>query len=334
MPPLFFHLDPWPHEGVTIFRPDPPLGTSPLATHVSKGNGTGNSISLTQVAEQRLSSAGNKLLKFQLIDEHAQESGGIGCITFSSCTGGELAPSGGYTRVFLSWRGFLLCSRTLEILHPSVNIPEPTRAPHPCIYSRFAWAVHPKSPRLVSAVSTNTASGSVVLPPALAPSIPGDHFEPLSDSERFLDRNTVSGSDLSTCSFRLYPTTPDRDPTSSGVFFSTTIAQPPRGSVDRELDRSGICCRSSAWRMNPGTTDFWSKDTARARLLVLNDCYVGGERGDLLHTRFSLVDRPRFPRFDGLRTYSPKVSFEITKWGHLGVENEPFLAAGLVLSGS
>ena len=86
--------------------------------------------------------------------------------------------------------------------------------------------------------------------------------------------------------------------------------------------------------MNPGTTDFWSKDTAQARLLVLSDCYVGGERGDLLHTRFSLVDRPRFPRFDGLRTYSPKVSFEITKWGHLGVENEPFLAAGLVLSGS
>jgi len=118
-------------------------GTSPLAAHVSKGNGTENSVSLTQVAEQRLPSAGNKLLKFQLIDEHARESGGNGGITFSSCTGRELAPSGGYTRVFLSWRGFSPCSRTLEILYPSVKIPEPTCAPHPCICSRFAWAVHP-----------------------------------------------------------------------------------------------------------------------------------------------------------------------------------------------
>jgi len=100
-------------------------------------------MSLTQVAEQRLPSAGNKLLKFQLIDEHARESGGNGCITFSSYTGGELAPSDGYTRVFLSWRGFSPCSRTLEILYLSVKIPEPTRAPHPCICSRFAWAVHP-----------------------------------------------------------------------------------------------------------------------------------------------------------------------------------------------
>jgi len=102
----------------------------------------------------------------------------------------------------------------------------------------------------------------------------------------------VSGSDLSTCSFRLYPATPGRDPTSAGVFFSTTIAQPPRGSVDRGLDRSGIRCRSFAWRMNLGATDFGSQDTARTRLLVLNNCCVGGARGDLLHSRFSFVDAP------------------------------------------
>jgi len=139
----------------------------------------------------------------------------------------------------------------LLIFHPA---PEPSKfcirlsksrnrrallAPAPVVVSH-GRSIRP-SPRLVSAVSTNTASGSVVLPPALAQSIPGDRY-----SERFLDRNAVSGSDLSKCLFRPYPATPGRDPTSPGVFFSTTIAQPPRGSVDRELDRSEICCRSFA----------------------------------------------------------------------------------------